>query len=72
MLQTDIESHGRIVKLVLGLCEELSQDPGLYDLQVGTGAGRERSGYSKASGGLEAGARAVAGTGVDGSQGPHE
>ena len=44
MLQTDIESHGRIVKLVLGLCEELSQDPGLYDLQVGTWAGRERSG----------------------------
>ena len=40
MLQTDIESHGRIVKLVLGLCEELSQDPGLYDLQVGTRAGR--------------------------------
>ena len=39
MLQTDIESHGRIVKLVLGLCEELSEDPGLYDLQVGTGAG---------------------------------
>ena len=34
VLQTDIESHGRIVKLVLGLCEELSQDPGLYDLQV--------------------------------------
>ena len=40
MLQTDIESHGRIVKLVLGLCEELSQDPGLYDLQVGIRAGR--------------------------------
>ena len=74
MLQTDIESHGRIVKLVLGLCQvlmdkcaflpgingyftriilesfdkyskrsflilpfqELSQDPGLYDLQVHT------------------------------------
>merc|ERR1719153_1741329 len=33
VLQTDIESHGRIVKLVLGLCEDLSQDPGLYDLQ---------------------------------------
>jgi len=33
VLQTDIESHGRIVKLVLGLCQELSQDPGLYDLQ---------------------------------------
>ena len=40
VLQTDIESHGRIVKLVLGLCEELSQDPGLYDLQVGRGPGR--------------------------------
>ena len=33
VLQTDIESHGRIVKLVVGLCEELSQDPGQYDLQ---------------------------------------
>merc|ERR1719192_1943005 len=33
VLQTDIESHGRIVKLVLGLCQELSEDPGLYDLQ---------------------------------------
>ena len=43
VLQTDIESHGRIVKLVLGLCEELSQDPGLYDLQVGR-VPRERGG----------------------------
>ena len=33
VLQTDIESHGRIVKLVVGLCEELSQNPGQYDLQ---------------------------------------
>jgi len=33
VLQTDIESHGRIVKLVLGLCEDLSNDPGLYDIQ---------------------------------------
>ena len=33
VLQTDIESHGRIVKLVVGLCQELSQNPGQYDLQ---------------------------------------
>jgi hypothetical protein len=33
VLQTDIEAHGRIVKLVLGLCEELSLSPGLYDVQ---------------------------------------
>ena len=33
VLQTDIESHGRVVKLVLGLCEELAADPGPYDLQ---------------------------------------
>ena len=33
MLQTDIESHGRIVKLVLSLCEDLTLNPGLYDLQ---------------------------------------
>merc|ERR1719244_1892780 len=32
VLQTDIESHGRIVKLVLGLCEDLTHNPGLYDL----------------------------------------
>ena len=33
VLQTDIESHGRIVKLVLSLCEDLTLNPGLYDLQ---------------------------------------
>jgi hypothetical protein len=33
VLQTDIEAHGRIVKLVLGLCEDLSLSPGLYDVQ---------------------------------------
>jgi len=33
VLQTDIESHGRIVKLVLSLCEDLTHNPGLYDLQ---------------------------------------
>jgi len=33
VLQTDIESHGRIVKLVLGLCDDLTKNPGLYDLQ---------------------------------------
>jgi len=33
VLQTDIESHGRIVKLVLGLCEDLSHNPGQYDVQ---------------------------------------
>ena len=33
VLQTDIESHGRIVKLVLGLCDDLSRDPGQYDVQ---------------------------------------
>ena len=44
VLQTDIESHGRIVKLVVGLCEELSQDPGQYDLQhaVKVASGLER------------------------------
>ena len=42
--QTDIESHGRIVKLVVGLCEELSQNPGQYDLQhaVKVASGLER------------------------------
>merc|ERR1719167_207067 len=33
VLQTDIESHGRIVKLVLSLCEDLTHNPGMYDLQ---------------------------------------
>ena len=33
VLQTDIESHGRIVKLVLGLCEDLAVSPGQYDVQ---------------------------------------
>jgi len=33
VLQTDIESHGKIVKLVLGLCDDLTKNPGLYDLQ---------------------------------------
>ena len=33
VLQTDIESHGRIVKLVLGLCEDLAVEPGQYDVQ---------------------------------------
>ena len=44
VLQTDIESHGRIVKLVLSLCEELSHNPGLYDLQhaVKVASGLER------------------------------
>lgn len=32
VLQKDIESHGKIVKMVLTLCEELSVNPGLYDL----------------------------------------
>ena len=42
--QTDIESHGRIVKLVVGLCEELNQNPGQYDLQhaVKVASGLER------------------------------
>ena len=44
MLQTDIESHGRIVKLVLGLCEELGARPGEYDAAhaVKVAAGLER------------------------------
>ena len=44
VLQTDIESHGRIVKLVVGLCEELSLNPGQYDLQhaVKVASGLER------------------------------
>ena len=33
VLQTDIESHGRIVKLVQGLCEDLAVEPGQYDVQ---------------------------------------
>ena len=33
VLQTDIESHGRIVKLVLGLCGDLGKEPGQYDVQ---------------------------------------
>ncbi|XP_023326043.1 nesprin-1 [Eurytemora carolleeae] len=42
VLQTDIESHGRIVKLVLGLCEDLSSNPDLIASAaggVGEGAG---------------------------------
>ena len=44
VLQTDIESHGRIVKLVLGLCEDLSHNPGQYDVQhaVKVATGLER------------------------------
>ena len=44
VLQTDIESHGRIVMLVVGLCKELSLDPGQYDLQhaVNIASGLER------------------------------
>ena len=44
VLQTDIESHGRVVKLVVGLCEELSENPGQYDLQhaVKVASGLER------------------------------
>ena len=44
VLQTDIESHGRIVKLVLGLCEELGARPGEYDAAhaVKVAAGLER------------------------------
>ena len=47
VLQTDIESHGRIVKLVVGLCEELSLNPGQYDLQhaVNIASGLERRWY---------------------------
>ena len=47
VLQTDIESHGRLVKLVVGLCEELSLNPGQYDLQhaVNIASGLERRWY---------------------------
>ena len=47
VLQTDIESHSRIVKLVVGLCEELSLNPGQHDLQhaVNIASGLERRWY---------------------------
>ena len=32
VLQKDIESHGKIVKMVLTLCQDLTINPGLYDL----------------------------------------
>ena len=36
VLHTDIQSHGRIVKLVLGLCEDLAAHPGVYDVHHAT------------------------------------